>query len=92
MTLARDPTQYVRTGAVEALARLEVSEAGNSVANTRWMYSHDDHAWLNRKLKQFKSVGKSSQDQSTKELIEKLEERIKKLETQVNELTPNEQK
>jgi archaellum component FlaC len=56
------------------------------------MYSHDDHAWLNRKLKQFKSVGKSSQDQSTKELIEKLEERIKKLETQVNELTPNEQK
>ncbi|KAI8879234.1 hypothetical protein K501DRAFT_257181 [Backusella circina FSU 941] len=91
-TLVRDPTQYVRTGAVEALTRLEVSEASNSVANTRWMYSHDDHAWLNKKLNQFKSLGKPSEDKSTKDLIEKLEERIKKLESQVNDLTPKEEK
>lgn len=47
------------------------------------MYSVDDHSWLNRKLRQLNEVG-STENDGNKELVEKLEGRIKKLEEKLS--------
>lgn len=49
------------------------------------MYSKDDQSWLNRKLSQLNNIGSNNdQNNSNKELVEKLESRIKKLEEKLS--------
>lgn len=81
--LARDPNQSVRVEAVESLVELKVKTSTSSIETTRSMYSVDDHSWLNRKLRQLNEVG-STENDGNKELVEKLEGRIKKLEEKLS--------
>jgi hypothetical protein len=49
------------------------------------MYSKDDQSWLNRTLRQFGEIGNTdAQNKGNKELIEKLESRIKTLEEKLS--------
>jgi aminopeptidase N len=78
--LIRDPNQSVRVEAVEALIELKVKSCCNSVEATRSMYSHDDHSWLDRKLRQLQDNDTNDQQTAQKQAIEKLQSRIKSLE------------
>lgn len=78
--LIRDPNQLVRVEAVEALVQLKVKSCSISVEATRCMYSHDDHSWLNRKLRQLQASETDNQQAAHKQAIEKLQNRIKILE------------
>jgi aminopeptidase N len=79
--LARDPNYTVRVESVESLLELKVKSSAGSIETTRSMYSKDDQSWLNRKLRQFGEIGSENNDQNNnKELVEKLENRVKNLE------------
>ncbi|KAG2196317.1 hypothetical protein INT47_009312 [Mucor saturninus] len=83
--LTRDSYQFIRVNAVEALVQLKVKSSYGTIATTRSMYSKDDQSWFNRKLTQLNNIS-SNDDQSNanKELVEKLETRIKKLEEKLS--------
>lgn len=82
--LTRDPNQSVRVEAVEALVELKVKSVSGSVETTRSMYSHDDHSWLNRKLRQLQDNDANGQQTASKQVVEKLQDRIKKLEDKLS--------
>lgn len=81
--LARDPNPSIRTESVEALVGLKVKSSAGSIETTRSMYSVDDHSWLDRKLRQLNNIGSGNGD-TNKELVEKLETRIKTLEEKLS--------
>ncbi|KAF7727730.1 hypothetical protein EC973_007189 [Apophysomyces ossiformis] len=78
--LIRDPDYSVRIEAVECVVALQVKSAYDSIESTRWMYSKDEQAWLDRKLAELTEASAHTTEQATKERIEKLEERVRKLE------------
>lgn len=80
--LVRDPNHDIRVAAVESLVQLQVKSSAGSIGTTRSMYSKDDQSWLNRKLRQLGNIG-STESAGNKELVEKLESRIKKLEEKI---------
>ncbi|RCH95179.1 hypothetical protein CU098_000313, partial [Rhizopus stolonifer] len=82
-TLIRDPNSSVRMTAASGLVKLNASSKYAAIEATRFMYPKDEQSSLNRKLNELR-FGNSddAQDQITtqKEVIEKLEARLKKLE------------
>ncbi|KAI8391176.1 peptidase family M1-domain-containing protein [Radiomyces spectabilis] len=80
----RSPHPIVRMHAVGALASLKATSVCNAIASTRHMYPHDDHSWLNRQLKRLQDSSPVSEGlRADKDKIEKLEDRVKKLEEQL---------
>ncbi|KAI7881545.1 hypothetical protein K492DRAFT_230251 [Lichtheimia hyalospora FSU 10163] len=91
-TLARDPNISVRMAAVESLVSLGVKSSYNDVAYTRYLYSKDDHSWLDRKLHELSTQDiKDASSKANQELIEKLEGRVKSLEDKLQKLTASKQ-
>lgn len=72
----------VRSAAVVGLVNLKDKSAYEAIESTRCMYAKDEQSWMNRQLEKLKNV-KSAGEEVSKELIEKLEERVKKLEDEL---------
>ncbi|KAG0168668.1 hypothetical protein DFQ28_000363 [Apophysomyces sp. BC1034] len=78
--LVNDPNPSVRTEAVESVVALQLKSEHDRIESTRSMYSKDDQSWLDRKLAELRKGSAGAAEQATNEHIEKLEERVRKLE------------
>ncbi|CAO3692350.1 unnamed protein product [Rhizopus microsporus] len=82
LKLIRHFDRQVRSAAVVGLVNLKDKSAYEAIESTRCMYAKDDQSWMNRQLEKLKNI-KSAGEEVSKELIEKLEERVKKLEDEL---------
>ncbi|KAL0080326.1 peptidase family M1-domain-containing protein [Phycomyces blakesleeanus] len=85
VSLLRDPDPNVRAQAVSSTIGLSIKSAHTTMESIRYMYSKDDQTWLDRRLSELIHSGSSTAPQCSKEYIEKLEERIKKLEARLED-------
>ncbi|KAI9321445.1 peptidase family M1-domain-containing protein [Dichotomocladium elegans] len=81
--LLRDPNFTVRIAAVKGLVQLKAQSAYNEIANSRFMYTHETRAWLDRTLYELRRADPSKSDAALQETVEKLEGRVKELENKL---------
>lgn len=91
MELLRDDNGLVRKAAAVELVALKAKSAYDDIDATRALLAKDDHPWLDRKLKSLEEATSTGGDKVSQETVEKLEERIKKLESKLAELVDNEE-
>ncbi|KAI8375207.1 peptidase family M1-domain-containing protein [Blakeslea trispora] len=93
-TLIRDPNASVRRSAISGLVKMNVTSKYGQIETVKSMYSTDEQAWVDRKLVELRSSsanGSQNEINAQKEIIDKLETRVKKLEEKLalQELSQN---
>ncbi|CAO3681152.1 unnamed protein product [Umbelopsis ramanniana] len=88
--LLRDDNGYVRKQSVAELVNLKVKSSYDDIDASRALIAKDDYPWLDRKLKSLQESS-SGGDKVGQETIEKLEERIKKLESKLLDIAAKEE-
>jgi hypothetical protein len=88
--LLRDDNGYVRKQSVTELVNLKVKGSYDDIDASRALIAKDDYPWLDRKLKSLQESS-SGGEKVGQETIEKLEERIKKLESKLLDIAAKEE-